>query len=171
MPDRRKALCPRVLDVFHDAGVSCILHAGDVSSPSVLKELEQVAPVRAVRGNRDWVLLNQLPRTLILSFEGLRVVLDHGHGSWRQYVSDRLYYLRYGCLPGHFHDRLRSAFPSADVIVFGHTHIPLNQWVNGQLLFNPGSPHFPESRKLFPSVGLLHFRGGKRVEGKIIKLE
>jgi predicted phosphodiesterase len=54
-------------------------------------------------------------------------------------------------------------------IVFGHTHRALNHRVNGVLMFNPGSPHFPEVKNVPPSVGLLHIRAGA-VEGEIINL-
>lgn len=37
--------------------------------------------------------------------------------------------------------RMRRRFPDADVVVFGHSHIPWNaEGLDGQLLFNPGSP-------------------------------
>ena len=53
IPDRARRLNERVIPVFREAGVSAILHAGDVSTPRVLKQLEEVAPVYATRGNRD----------------------------------------------------------------------------------------------------------------------
>src|SRR6202011_5749240 len=38
-------------------------------------------------------------------------------------------------------DRLRARFPTADAVVFGHSHLPLHERTNdGFQIFNPGSP-------------------------------
>jgi putative phosphoesterase len=169
VPDRARLLNPAVLRVFRQERVDIILHAGDVSSPRVLDELGQLAPVRAVRGNRDWVLMRRLPAVLEFTFEGAKVVLTHGHGRWWNYVYDRTKFILAGYQLDMFQPRLLKAFPQADVIVFGHTHIPVNHRVGKQLVFNPGSAHFPE-KNLAPSVGLLTFRPGGEVEGRIIPL-
>ena len=83
IPDRRSSLHPQILTAFKEAGVAAILHAGDICSPQVLERLETVAPVYAVRGNRDWVLLRHLPSTRLLEFGGIRVAMAHGHGRWQ----------------------------------------------------------------------------------------
>jgi predicted phosphodiesterase len=36
-------------------------------------------------------------------------------------------------------ERLRIAFPAADAVVFGHSHIPLHERGGGGQIFNPGS--------------------------------
>ena len=171
IPDRARKLNPRVLEIFQDSQVDGILHAGDVSAPYVLEELEEIAPVYAVRGNRDWLLLSSLPMTLNLEFAGISIGLTHGHGGWKNYLADRLYLL--------FHDyshelllpRLVETFPHTRVIVFGHGHVPLNSWMDGKLLFNPGSPHFPHTKRITPSLGLLHLSAGGEVKGEIILLD
>ncbi len=54
-------------------------------------------------------------------------------------------------------------FRQTRVIVFGHGHLPLNEWIDGRLVFNPGSPHFPSEKKLAPSLGFLHISGESEV--------
>ena len=56
IPDRVRSLHPDLLPGLKAANAEVILHAGDICSPVVLAELSQVAPVVAVRGNRDWAL-------------------------------------------------------------------------------------------------------------------
>ena len=73
IPDRARSLERLVLDVFQSAGVKAILHAGDVSTPRVITQLEEIAPVHAVRGNRDWVALAHLPYQSLLTFDGIKV--------------------------------------------------------------------------------------------------
>jgi len=171
IPDRAQHLHPQIIPIFKQAGVQTILHAGDVSTPAVLTELRQVGTVYAVRGNRDWFSLRDLPDTQALIIAGVPIILTHGHGGWLEYVRDKYYWSREGYRLERYQPRLRRTFPDARVIVFGHTHTALNLWVDGQLFFNPGSPHFPEDKNAAPSLGLLHIEAGGRVAGELIQLE
>ena len=92
IPDRTRHLNPAILPIFQDAGVDAILHAGDISSPDVLQILQEVAPVYAVKGNRDWLLLRHLPHSQVRAFDGVNLVLEHGHGVWQNYVVDKFHY-------------------------------------------------------------------------------
>ncbi|HVV72662.1 MAG TPA: metallophosphoesterase family protein, partial [Verrucomicrobiae bacterium] len=49
--DTHNYLDPRVAEIFR--GVEHILHGGDIGLPSILLELERIAPVTAVQGNTD----------------------------------------------------------------------------------------------------------------------
>jgi predicted phosphodiesterase len=60
---------------------------------------------------------------------------------------------------------MRSRFPGARVVVFGHSHIPLNEENDGQLLLNPGSPTWKRQAP-FTSMGLLWIEGDS-VEAEI----
>src|SRR5687768_1713811 len=93
IPDRARGLNPRVIPLFQQAQVDAILHAGDISTPRVLEQLSRVAPVYAVRGNRDWVALRRLPKSLRLTFDGVVIGLAHGHGHWWNYLIDRVDYI------------------------------------------------------------------------------
>jgi putative phosphoesterase len=171
IPDRMRHLHPDILPIFREAGVEAILHAGDVSVPRILDQLGEVAPVYAVRGNRDWFRLRQLPQSLTLNYEGLPVVLTHGYGSSWGYLAGKLHYLRHGIRPEWFMQRLKDSYPQAKVIVFGHIHLPINDWEGGQLFFNPGTACCPEIKELSPSIGLLYLHAGGEVEGQIINLK
>jgi len=170
VPDRARCLEQRALDVFYSAKAAAILHAGDISVRRVLEQLGELAPVHAVRGNRDWAALGKLPVKLDLEFGGVNIGLVHGHGRWNEYLIDRVEYLVRGYRLEMFQPRLAASFPKARVIVFGHTHRPLNQWIDGVLLFNPGSPHFPDVKSIAPSVGLLHLGAGGDVVGELVEL-
>jgi len=169
IPDRERQLHPDILPKFREAGVEAILHAGDVSVPGVLQELEEVAPVFAVQGNRDWVMLRHLPHNQFLTFEGVDLVLEHGHGRWRNYMVDRTHYLIFGMQVSRYQNRLLASYPQVRVIVYGHLHIPENSWVGDRLLFNPGSASCHQ-KEYTPSVGLLNIRAGGEVEGEILVL-
>ena len=174
IPDRARKLPPKALEIFRQAKVTAILHAGDISTQPALDQLAEIAPVHAVRGNRDWFLAKDLPLHREMQFEEITIGISHGHGSWSAYLIDKLRYLLRG--PGSFRkveERMLALFPQADVVVFGHNHVPVNRIEeNGQLLFNPGSPCCPNVylRNVRPSVGLLTIDKNK-VHGEIMHLD
>ncbi|NPA07187.1 MAG: metallophosphoesterase family protein [Chloroflexi bacterium] len=160
IPDAARALPVAVERVFRSAGVCCILHAGDIIVPSVLQRLGALAPVYAVRGNRDMFAGRDLPRQQELTLHGVRIGLTHGHGPWRRYLKDKLGYLVLRRAPAYttYIQRALATFPQADVVVFGHTHYPCVGRFEGRWVINPGSPL---GRDAVPgSVGLLHVRNG-----------
>jgi putative phosphoesterase len=141
--DTHGLLRPEVFRVFE--GVERILHAGDVGRDEILIELSAIAPVHAVYGNTDgWDLRGALAAELTLKIEGHSVVLLHGDA-----------------LGSPTPAALRRAYPRADVIVYGHTHVQLiDRAEGGALTINPGAAG-PARFKLKPSVALLELRSGE----------
>ncbi len=156
VPDRMRALPAAVFERL--AGVDAILHAGDVCAGRVLAELRQVAPVYAVRGNRDLFL--RLPVDLRLTFEGVTIGLTHGHGGWLGYLREKLLYYSTGFSTQRYLRQVRARFAGVQAIVFGHSHRPLNQVVDGVLMFNPGSLAPDYHAPYGPAVGRLTIAGG-----------
>jgi putative phosphoesterase len=136
------------------AGVDLILHAGDVCTAEVLHELAAFAPVRAVLGNNDGADVRAwgAAPSLTLELEGLRVGMVHDAGP------------RAG-RPG----RLRRRFPTADLVVFGHSHIPmdLEDAELGLRIFNPGSPT-DRRRQPHGTIGLLQVDRGRLASARIV---
>lgn len=162
VPDRRRDLHPGALRTFREAKVAHILHAGDISVPRILAELAQIAPVSAVRGNRDWFGFSDLPYHRMLEFEGVRVGLTHGHGNWGHYLRDKLRFLIYGPQSfDHFTRRAVRMLPGANVVIFGHNHEPMIKMVDDMLVVNPGSACCQVFPSKPPSVALLHIENGK----------
>ena len=171
IPDRASKLNPRVCEIFRQAQVKAILHAGDVSVQRVLDELGQVAPVYAVRGNRDIFYLRHLPLSIELNVEGVSIGMAHGHGTFKRYMIDKIQRAIRGRLVERYIQRMLHTFPGADVIVFGHLHLPCNFRIEGKLLFNPGSTTFPWSRGDPATVGLLYLSQANEPQGEIITLD
>jgi len=170
IPDRVPQLDRGVMEVFQQEHVQAILHAGDVSMPAVLHQLEQVAPVYAVRGNRDIFRLSSLPLHIELKINGVSIGMAHGHGTFSRYMVDKLHRAVKGRLVERYLTRMLRAFPQADVIVFGHLHVPCNLHLEGKLLFNPGSTSYPWPRNELPTYGLLYIDEGRVPQGEIITL-
>jgi putative phosphoesterase len=130
-----------------------VLHAGDVLGPGTLGRLEALAPTYAVLGNNDQALVGVLPETRSFELGGVRVGMVHDSGP------------RAGRAR-----RLHRRFPDADIVVFGHSHIPWDELgVDGQVLFNPGSP---TTRRAQPTrtMGELLVGGGRILSRQLIDL-
>jgi putative phosphoesterase len=166
IPDRMRALPPAAFEAL--AGVDAILHAGDICVQRVLDALAEVAPVYAVRGNRDLAL--RLPLDRELTFDGVRLGLTHGHGGLRQYMGEKVLAMAVGYYHTRFLRQVRARFGPVQAVVFGHSHRPVNFVMNGVLMFNPGSLG-PDYRKPHgPAVGVLTIDQGV-VRGQIIRLD
>jgi len=144
IPDRARLLPPRLLEIFRTEEVDAILHAGDICTPSVIQELEEIAPVHAVRGNRDIYALRHLPAQVNLTFAGFKVGMVHGHGRLHNYLADKARFLVFGLQEDRYRKRVIKALPGVDVMVFGHLHRRINEWSEGVLLLNPGSACCPD---------------------------
>jgi uncharacterized protein len=131
------------------AGVERILHLGDVGKVSVLKELEKIAPVTAVRGNvdRDGTC-GKLPET--------DVVL----------IAERYVYMLHDLATLH----LDPAAGKFAAVLFGHSHVPNFYRRKGVLYFNPGSCG-PRRFRLPVSVGLLTVSADGEFEPRIVELD
>jgi uncharacterized protein len=170
IPDRTPALDPIFLVAIKSEQVDLILHAGDISVKRVLTELETIAPVLAVRGNRDFLLRAQIPMVQQFDKFGVKFALMHGHMGFFTYWFDKVQYLTQGYDPNRYISRLPNAAPKAMVYVFGHTHHAENFWHNGRLFFNPGSVTYGDYLTKQRSWGILEIFEDGRVEGRIMVL-
>jgi len=132
-----------------------IIHVGDFCTPEDYALLAGLQKIEAVCGNMDLPQMSkQLPRKRVFKCEGLNIGLFHGEGAPRLLL-----------------DRVKAEFAkdNVDVVVFGHSHHPLNEQIGKVLYFNPGSPtdtiYAP-----YRSYGILEIND-KTVVGKIIRLE
>ena len=170
VPDKAPELNPQVAARFRQEMVSAILHAGDVTSPQVLKELKKIAPVHAVLGNQDIFALRRLPSLVRLNIDGTRIGMAHGHGTFFEYWLDKIDRHLRGRHVGRYVQRMLRTFPDVDVIVFGHLHVSCNFHLDKKLLFNPGSTTFPWPRSETPTFGMLFIEQGKPPQGEIVEI-
>lgn len=131
---------PEIFDALE--GVELILHAGDVGGRPVLQQLAAIAPVRAVYGNTDPPGEPGLAESLDLALGGATVHVSHGHE-----------------VGGPTPERLVARY-TADVIVYGHTHKPLIERLDGRLVVNPGAAG-PRRFNLKPSVARMTIDNGR----------
>ena len=117
--DTHNYLDPKVLTIFE--GVDHIIHAGDIGMPSIILQLENLAPVTAVIGNTDDPGL-RYRQTELVEFAERKFLVHH-------IVNPR-------APDENLRDRIAREKPN--VVVFGHTHKPFCETIDGILYFNPG---------------------------------
>jgi putative phosphoesterase len=140
MPKGGRALPAECVERLRAAEL--ILHAGDLVTVAFLEELRSLGPpVAAVYGNIDEpALRNVLPKEHVVEAGGARIGMVHipGPRAGRE-------------------RRLRERFPGCDAVIYGHTHLPQVERVEGVWILNPGSP---TERRRAPAKTMLELAVG-----------
>lgn len=92
-----------------------IIHAGDINTRAIVDELRSYAPLYIVRGNNDKEWASELPTSLLITIEQVRIFIVHNKKDIPKDLTD------------------------VDLIVYGHSHKYDDKEVNGVRMFNPGS--------------------------------
>jgi uncharacterized protein len=123
------------------ADVDMVIHAGDMTGIAVYEYLSKW-DLRAVRGNMDSEELRAiLPEKRVEEIEGRKIGIIHGYGS-----------------PFGLEAFVCNQFQDVDIVVFGHSHIPLHVKRGKTVIFNPGSlrrPYNPPG-----TVGIIELTNG-----------
>ncbi|MFC7370714.1 metallophosphoesterase family protein [Fictibacillus iocasae] len=113
-----------------------IIHAGDFTKAELLDELMSYAPVSAVYGNVDEEdVKKRLDARICVHLGGMTVGIVHGHEGHGRTTKERAIHTFLPNLP--------------QIIVFGHSHIPLMERMSETVLINPGSPTDKRREKYF----------------------
>jgi len=124
IPDKCEHIPEAVLNAFKH--VDIVIHAGDIVSLEAIEELRSVCPrIVAVAGNMDCSdVVKKYPVKQVFDISGVKIGLMHGSGA-----------------PVNLVELLKSTFKidNCDIIIFGHSHKPMNEKIGKILFFNPGS--------------------------------
>lgn len=132
-----------------------IIHAGDMCGLEDYEAFAKIRDVKAVHGNMDVPeIRKRFPRRQILECGSARIGLFHGEGSPKTTL---------GKVQEEFADE------KVDAVVFGHSHVPFNEKIDGVLYFNPGSPN-DNIFAPYCSYGLLEVLPDGGVKGRIVKV-
>jgi putative phosphoesterase len=125
-----------------------IIHAGDLITIEVLRELQELGEVVAVQGNVDDAgVRGVLPRTALIAAAGRTIAVIHDAGPARNRLA-----------------RMRRRFRAADAVIFGHSHVPLHEQApDGFQIFNPGSPT-DRRRQPRHTMGICHVQDEVRFD-------
>lgn len=172
IPHRLRQLPQRVYDLLQ--GCDLIMHAGDLEDVQVLEPLRRIAPVYAVRGNVHWQASMgahdlDLPSMVTVKVGGHAVFMTHGHINFALTMIDKVIHIStqptLDSVNRNIISRLaRIKPPDADIVIFGHTHKPCAEYVDGALYFNPGAVCQTYHPKATPSIGRLTLTADGQIE-------
>ncbi|HXX27900.1 MAG TPA: metallophosphoesterase family protein [Terriglobales bacterium] len=114
--DTHGLLRPEAIEALR--GSDHIIHAGDVGDPTILDRLRELAPLTAVRGNVDveaWA--RKIPESNVLEIQGFTIYVLHDLGALD----------------------LNPESAGFRAVIYGHSHMPRQEFKKGVLYFNPGS--------------------------------
>jgi uncharacterized protein len=126
LSDTHSFLDPKVFDYFRECDE--LWHAGDIGDPSVVTQLENFKPLRAVFGNiDDKPLQAKFPEDLRFTCEGLEIWITH-----------------IGGVPPNYNPRVKKLLKNKppDIFICGHSHIlrvKRDAEFNNMLYINPGA--------------------------------
>ena len=153
IPDRAREIPKKVLDDFKNTDL--VLHAGDLISLEVLDVLKNICgEVKAVWGNMDpFEVRSKLPEKQIIPVQTIRIGLTHGYGPSAKLI-----------------DLVKDIFKNEhpQIIIFGHSHYPINEKRQDILFFNPGSV-IDKIFSPFNSYGILEIVDN-RISSDIIRI-
>jgi len=152
IPARAIEIPQQILQAFKK--VDMVIHAGDFVDCGVLNKLKAVCKdVRAVWGNMDpYEVRKGLPEKEIIQVGKYKIGVVHGYGH-----------------PNKLINLVTEIFKNdhVDLIIFGHSHSPLNEKRGNIIYFNPGSP-VDKIFALYNSYGIIEIND--KIEAKIIKI-
>lgn len=114
--DTHGLLRPEAIEAL--GGSDLIIHAGDIGNVEIIPQLEQMAPVKAIRGNvdtQDWARI--FPDTLQFDYQGKSVYILHDLNEFDPDLDQG----------------------DVDIVISGHSHKPRTEVVDGRFYLNPGS--------------------------------
>ena len=156
IPWRALEIPRKFLDWFSGKEVNMIIHCGDVNDPKVLEILNNIAPTKAVKGNTDRI---NLPPELILKVSSYKIFIFHSDEVYPRGDMEQLYEW--------------AKAKSADIVIFGHTHLPLFTYYKGVYFINPGTAtgvRSGEHASAVKSVAILEIKNNNvNVEFKVLK--
>ena len=121
-----------------------MIHLGDVCNDEYEIERKSKIPVRFIKGNNDWS--RDLTEEAVISLGGHKIFATHGHKHRVYYGIDILAYA--------------AMQKECDIVLFGHTHVPVIKYESALTFVNPGSLTYPRQVGGKPSYAILNFKDG-----------
>lgn len=130
-----------------------LFHLGDYVTDGIkISKALGIKPI-IVRGNGDY-LNTEYKEDELIEIEGKKIFLTHGH--------------RYNVTMGIQNLYYKGLELGADMVLFGHIHIPLIEEIDDMIIINPGSPSLPRNREKTKTFCIIEIKD--KIESKIIKI-
>lgn len=123
-----------------------MIHCGDAEGSEFLISEAAACPVHMVLGNNDF--FSDLPRELEFMIGSYKIWVTHGHFYFVSMDNKTI--------------KKEAKARGADIVIFGHTHKPIVEEVNGIIAINPGSLTYPRQEGKKPSYVIMELEDGKK---------
>ena len=130
-----------------ESPIDAMVHLGDVEGSEDYIRILTDAPVYMVAGNNDFY--TDLPGQAVIDLDGYRAFITHGHGYHVSYSPNRLV--------------AEALHRNAQIAMYGHTHVPHLEQVEGVIVLNPGSLSYPRQAGREPSYIIMETTPDKQV--------
>ena len=171
---RKGSLPDFLMQAFMNLRPEMILHCGDISTPGILSDLQEIATVYAVRGNRDLFSWFTLAPSIDLTVDGRKIHMEHGQGGIPEYLAGKikLTYLRIRKLPVPYDKffRLAENYDAYDLYCCGHTHYPKIMIKGRTLAVNPGHLDLTGKREPCPPSFILITFEEKKLSARLFSV-
>lgn len=112
------------------SGIEMVIHLGDlVKDAEKIRDIYKELKIEYIAGNNDW--FSVIPKEKVLNIEGKRIFITHGD--------------IYGVKNNYSRIIKKGQELGVDLVLFGHTHLPYENYVDNLILINPGSITLPVS--------------------------
>lgn len=131
-----------------------IIHLGDYVDDGL--KIEKIMGIRTiiVKGNGDY-FHRDYDEDKLIALNDKKIFITHGHNYNVRYGVDNLSY--------------KGQEVEADLILFGHTHIPIIIEDKGRIIMNPGSPTQPRNYDGKKTFGIIEI--GEKILGEIVEIK
>ncbi len=139
--DSHRKLANLATVIDHEKDIDVFIHLGDVEGDedTIISLLDEKVKYYFICGNNDF--FSDLSREMEIELKGKRCLLTHGH---YYYVSLDLSTLK---------DEVKSR--NFDIVMFGHTHRPTYEEIDGHIILNPGSVSYPRQNDGLHTYGIM----------------
>lgn len=143
----------RMFDVIqkYKKEIDGIFHLGDIEGSADHLSAMIQGPVYQVRGNCDWS--SRAPQMQVFKLHGHTIAMTHGHRNRVNYGIDML---KYWALENQ-----------ADIVMYGHTHVPFVEQTSTMTVLNPGSISRPRQSGHVPTYAVIEFMDHKELKIEI----
>lgn len=137
-----------------EKSLDLLIHCGDVEGAEY--EIENYAGCKTVfvAGNNDF--FSRLPREAQIQVENYTIWVTHGHN---YYVNTNPDYIK-----------REAKIKNVDIVMYGHTHRPVIEKMEGLIAINPGSISYPRQEGRRPSYAILELDGDRITRLEILYL-
>ncbi|SFA83658.1 hypothetical protein SAMN05216249_10382 [Acetitomaculum ruminis DSM 5522] len=139
----------RVLEI--EGTIDALFHLGDLEMDAGVIENMAQCPCELIAGNND--LFSVYPREKMVNISSCNIFMTHGH---KYYVNTETDFIK-----------KKGISMGADIVMFGHTHVPVVDTDYNITLINPGSLTYPRQKNRLPSYIVMNLSPKGQTEFEI----